>query len=240
VAKVATIPRKTNGMKYKEFEKIISQPRLNRYLVACNGKSKKAMTLYRLNLRLSHELFTTISCFEVTLRNAIDQHYQAIYGADWLRDAVQTGGMFDNRGCRFTTSTIQEVVTSLGTQYAHSRVVAGLGFGFWRYLFAQNQFQAGGRTLLRIFPAKPRSTVTTQYNQNYVFNRLAEINEIRNRIAHHEPICFRRGRAVKDTTFARQHYTLILQLFQWMSIDAPALLYGLDHINRVCSDIDAL
>ena len=68
----------------------------------------------------------------------------------------------------------------------------------------------------------------------------AQINEIRNRIAHHESICFLPGRPVKDTTFAHQHYGLILQLFQWMTINESALLYGLDHINRVCSDIDAL
>lgn len=30
------------------------------------------MTLYRKNLQLSRELFTIISCFEIALRNAID------------------------------------------------------------------------------------------------------------------------------------------------------------------------
>jgi len=27
---------------------------------------------------------------------------------------------------------------------------------------------------------------------------------------------------------------------QWMTIDEAALLYGLDHINTVCNEIDAL
>jgi hypothetical protein len=107
-------------------------------------------------------------------------------------------------------------------------------------LFAPNQYTVAGRTLLRIFPAKPRSTASVQYNQSYVFNQLFQLNEIRNRIAHHEPICFLPGRPVKDITYARQHHGLILQLFQWMTIDEAALLYGLDHINRVCADIDAL
>ncbi len=42
------------------------------------------------------------------------------------------------------------------------------------------------------------------------------------------------------SAYARQHYGLIMQLFQWMSIDESALLYGLDHINEVCNDIDKL
>ena len=63
-------------MKYTEFEKTISQPRMSRYLLACNGNTKKAMTLYRLNLRLSQELFTIICCFEIALRNAIDAQYK--------------------------------------------------------------------------------------------------------------------------------------------------------------------
>jgi hypothetical protein len=131
-------------------------------------------------------------------------------------------------------------LTKLNHRYTHSKLVAELGFGFWRYMFASHQFNATGRTLLRIFPAKPTSTPAIQYNHTYVFNQLMQLNDIRNRIAHHEPICFTPGHPAKDTQYVRQHYTLILQLFQWMSIDVAALLYGLDHINSVCNDVDAL
>ena len=72
------------------------------------------------------------------------------------------------------------------------------------------------------------------------FKQLAAINEIRNRIAHHEPICFIPSKPIKNTTYARNHYILILQLFQWMQIDEAALLYGLDHITSVCNEIDSL
>ena len=61
-------------MNYFDFEKAMSPARLNRYLVACNNDATKVLTLYRLNLKLSQELFTIIGCFEVTLRNAIDRH----------------------------------------------------------------------------------------------------------------------------------------------------------------------
>ena len=40
-------------MEYKEFERIMSKKRMERYLTACNGDTRKAMTLYRYNLHLS-------------------------------------------------------------------------------------------------------------------------------------------------------------------------------------------
>lgn len=227
-------------MLYSDFENIISSPRMNRYLHACNGSSRKAMTLYRKNLKLSQELFTIISCFEIALRNAIDVHYLDQFGNDWLRNAASKKGIFDNARCKMSFMTINDELRKLKHHYTHSKLVASLGFGFWRYLFSTHQYRAGGQTLLAIFSSRPKSTPTLQYNASYIFSELQKINELRNRIAHHEPICFRNGQAVIDTTSVRQHYTLILQLFQWMSIDESALLYGLDHILTVCNEIDRL
>jgi hypothetical protein len=72
----------------------MTNARMNRYLLACGGNSRKAMTLYRKNLQLSQELFTVISCFEVALRNAIDAQVTPSLGLDWLRDAARTWRCF--------------------------------------------------------------------------------------------------------------------------------------------------
>jgi hypothetical protein len=229
-------------MIFRDFENIVTSVRMNRYLAACTGNTAKAMTLYRINLRLSQELFTVVSCFEVALRNAIDKHCIANLGNDWLRNGALQGGagIFDNANCRLTAKNINDAVRELNIRYTHNKVVAELGFGFWRYMFAPYQYTATGRSLLAIFPAKPTSTATVQYNQSFVFNQLMQINDLRNRIAHHEPVCFQSGLPIKDSTYARQHYGLILQFFQWMSIDQSSLLYGLDHVNSICNQIDAL
>ncbi|WP_394337516.1 Abi family protein [Deminuibacter soli] len=218
----------------------MSSPRMNRYRNACAGQSKKSMTLYRQNLRLSQEMFTVISCFEIALRNAVDRHYTINLGFDWLRDSVTSGGKFNNARFRITIGIIKGALQELHAYYTHPKLVAKMDFGFWRYLFAPNQYRALGQTLLQIFPAKPISTSAVQYNAAYVFSELKKINNIRNRIAHHEPICFQPANPIIDTTYARQHYNLILQLFQWMNINEAALLYGLDHINAICNDIDNL
>jgi hypothetical protein len=227
-------------MKYFFFERIMSTQRINRYKLACANNTRKAMTLYRYNLYLSQELFTIISCFEIALRNAINNHYFSLLGNDWLQNVALPGGIFDNFACHKTANIINTAVSRLGVNYNHSKLISEMDFGFWRYLFAQPQYNAAGRTLLNIFPAKPRSTPIFQYNQRFLFNELEKINNLRNRLAHHEPVCFQLGHPIKSTIYARQHYELILQLFQWMQIDESALLYGLDHINVICNDIDAI
>ena len=125
-------------------------------------------------------------------------------------------------------------------RYTHFKLIAEMDFGFWRYLFSKPQFYAGGQSLLRIFPAKPRSTPTIQYNHKYVFNELGKINNIRNRIAHHEPICFSSINSGIDTTYVKQNYRLIKDMFSWMQIDEASLLYGLNHVNQIVQKIDNL
>ena len=229
-------------MKYTEIENIFSNARMSRYVVACGSNTKKAMTLYRLNLRLSQEFFTHISCFEISLRNAINDNCIQNTGNDWLRNEATTGsgGIFDNWNCRITAKNINDAVQKLNHSYTHNKLVAELGFGFWRYMFAQHQFSATGRILLRVFPAKPTSTPSIQYNHTFIFNQLALVNNLRNRIAHHEPVCFQINNPIKSTIYERQHYTVIQQLFQWMNIDSRSLLYGIDHISTICNQVDAL
>lgn len=107
-------------------------------------------------------------------------------------------------------------------------------------MFSLLQYRVTGRTLLNIFPNKNRSNRQIQYNHSYVFNELDKINTLRNRIAHHEPICFLLQQPVIDTGFILNEYQKIQTLFYWMGIESHSVLYGLDHINNVCHQIDAL
>lgn len=227
-------------MRYRQFEKIISSTRMNRYLSACNGNTKKAMTLYRHNLRLSQNLFTAISYFEISLRNSIDSQCCLRFGNDWLIDSIASGGIFDNYNCRTTSASIIEALQKLDQKYSHGKLVAELGFGFWRYLFARHQYLATGRTLLRVFPCRPSSSPIAQFNHVYIYDQLAHVNRIRNRIAHHEPICFQPNSVIKSTFYARQQYAILCRLFQWKAIDKNALLYGLDQVLHTCERIDRL
>lgn len=81
-------------MRYNEYEVAFSPARLSRYKAACGGDTRKAMTLYRYNVRLCQKFYAVLSVFEIILRNAIDRHFRAYYNdPNWIEHQLQTGGM---------------------------------------------------------------------------------------------------------------------------------------------------
>lgn len=229
-------------MRFHVFERVMSPKRMKRYLGACGGDKRKAQTLYRLNLRLSQEMFTVISCYEVALRNAIDSIMSVSMGQDWLRDAIQPGGILDNPRFLGTTRIMQKVYDELvkNGKYSCSKMLSSMEFGIWKYMYSAPQFRATGRRLLNVFPNKPKSSEQMQYNNLFFFNELDAINRLRNRIAHHEPICFLQDQEIISTEHLKNCHNRIHTLLSWMGIDASALLYGLDHVKKIAHQIDLL
>lgn len=215
---------------------------MDRYLTACGSDTRKAMTLYRYNLQISQEMFTIVSCFEVALRNAIDRKLTDNLGENWLRDSILPDGVFTEPILRKTRDIIAFAHRKLtqSHSYSHPKLLAEMEFGIWKYMFSPIQYRVTGRNLLAIFPNKPRSSREMQYNQTYIFNELDKVNSLRNRIAHHETICFATNTSTIDTSYVINIYSKIKTLFSWMDIDSNSLLYGLDHINRVCAQINQL
>ena len=169
----------------------MSSKRMSRYLNACGGDKRKAQSLYRLNLRLSQEMFTVISCYEVALRNAIDRIMTASFGSDWLRDAILPGGFFDNPHFSGTAHIMHK---------------------------AYNELIANGK---------------------YSCSKMLSAR-LRNRIAHHEPVCFLHDQETISTAYLQNCYSRILRLFSWMDIDSKSLLYGLDHVLSLSQRIDLI
>lgn len=226
-------------MRYNEFEDTISPKRMQRYVLACGNDTRRAMTLYRYNLKLSQEMFTLISCFEVSLRNKINKEMVANFGNDWLRDFILPGGRFDtDPRVDGTRKIIKKAYEGLirSHNYSHTKLLAEMEFGVWKFMFNNVQYRIANRCLLNIFPNKPTSTAQHQYDNTFVFNDLKVINTIRNRIAHHEAICFGNPVCI-DTQGVLDCYARIMRLFHWMNINANTLLYGLDHVGQVSSRI---
>ena len=119
-------------------------------------------------------------------------------------------------------------------------MLSAMEFGVWKYMFSATQYRATGKRLLGAFPNKPKSSVLIQYNNQYIFNELDAVNRLRNRIAHHEPVCFLQDSETISTAHLRDCYVRIMTLFSWMGIDAKSLLYGLDHVRVITDKIDSL
>ena len=229
-------------MRYKDFEQIISEERLSRYVEACGGDTRRAMTLYRYNVELAQTVFAIIGFFEVALRNAINNHLTARLGKDWLKDSSSIGGIFNIPNAHKTCGIIGNAYRRLYRDglYSHTKLLAEMEFGVWKYMFSPVQYRQTGRDLLRIFPNRPRSSAQAQYNPSYIFNELDKINTLRNRIAHHEPICFPVQGDRIYTGYIRNEYQKMRILLDWMGIESNEFLFGLDHVNRVCDKIERL
>lgn len=214
---------------YQLHEKLLSTPRLGRFLTATQGNKSQAVRLYKYNLRLSQSLFGTISMLEIALRNAIDKHYQQqLNQPDWLKHSSQPSGLFNdpslrNHAGRFEQAEkVNSTIIALRKHYSHDKLVAGLSFGFWRFMFSGIQFKVFGNTLLQIFPNRPKGI-----NQKNIYQKLTDINNLRNRIAHHEPICFDVNNK-PSILYSQRHFQDILELLEWLGYPSKQILSGLE------------
>lgn len=83
-------------MKYREYEVAFSSARMNRYKTACGGDTRKAIQLYRCNVRLCQKYYSVVGIFEVVLRNAVDRHYRLRFNdVDWIVHQLQSGGFLE-------------------------------------------------------------------------------------------------------------------------------------------------
>ncbi len=216
-------------MKNQDIERAFSRPRFGRFVVACNGDKEAGLSLYKTNIRLSFKMFAVISVFEVALRNAVDGHYKIRFGEQWLNDQLQPSGFLTARGCEKSRENVVNTIIKMGPDYSHDKAVADLGFPFWKSLFASKEFMAGKSTLLSIFINKPHGEA---YNQTYVFNQLGLVNDIRNRIAHHDPICFFPKSNMVSLEPTLKAYDSMKELLKWLSFDPDEILAGVDFVGE--------
>lgn len=229
-------------MDYSNFLGAVSSERFSRYLSACAGNRAKAIMLYRLNQRLSREMFSIVSCLEVGLRNKIDSILAVSLGTDWLRDSILPGGIFDQPSTQKTKKIIDKVYQEIISKghYAPSKLLSKMEFGIWKYMYAGPQYTSTGRVLLQVFPNKPKSTKLNRYDNTFIFGELNDINELRNRIAHNEPICFVPNTTTKSSEYAIAQYDKLFRLLAWMGINSKPILKHLVHVKTICRIIDIL
>lgn len=219
-------------MDFKTSQKLYSVPRMRKYLNACAGDKRKTMRLYRYNLILCQRFYGVLNLFEVMLRNAINDHYAAYYSdADWIVSQAATGKLLE-----YNKDEI--IQTEIGYRrrgiYNNDKMVASLTMGFWTKLFSKKRYKRGGKSLLQIFPNKKKGK-----NQADVYKDLTHIREFRNRIAHHEPICFN-GSGSVSSTFARNHYWLICEYIGYMGQNPSNVTQWVEKPDGILDKIDDL
>lgn len=219
-------------MKYNEFISLLSEARMSKYKNVSGGNKVRTIQLYHHNLKLSQRMFGVIGMFEVILRNAIYNHYKAKYSdTEWIVEQASVNKLLEHEA-----SEIYRVKNDFMRKgvYSPDKMVASFSFGFWTYFFTRRNYKVGGKTLLQIFPNRRKGL-----RQIDVYNDLTLIRELRNRIAHHEPICFDSNRSL-STEYVRRLYSLTRTYIEYMGYDPDKVLKIVEKPDGVLRDIDAL
>ena len=206
-------------MKYEKYEIALSVPRIGKYRLACKGDKNKALILYRYNIKLCQRFYGVLGVLEVVLRNAINEHFKKqLSDNEWLITQSFSGFLFN-----YQESIIKERDKLLSnSKYTHDKLVASLSMGVWTFMFSRNCYKNSGKTLLQIFPNKIHGL-----NQKDIYNDLDKIRVFRNRIAHHEPLCFD-SLGIINLDYAENIYKLIIRYIEFLGYASNELLFGVE------------
>ena len=175
----------------------LGTPRFSRYVSFCAGDRARALELYEWNVALGQALMRDIAHFEIALRNVYDRAFDSRWnGSDhWLLDpaspvvmpiwrirkdkfGLKRGSDDNYQNRRSVDSAIKKCG---GASATPGRVMAELGFGFWSHLTTASHEKSIWVPYLH--HAYPTSTRRADIDRV-----IGNINVVRNRIAHHEPV----------------------------------------------------
>lgn len=222
-----------------ELKTLLSSARLEPYRQAVPRHTDEgALKLYLWNADISSALYTDIAFVEVVLRNAIDTSLRTLFGRDhWYWDPV--AGDFIAELSDRSINGLRTAHSWLGKTapidtYSPGKVVAELTFGFWAGLPEAGGPRGGHNgpfidygTTLWLPTGHVGEGVRfafrglAQPSRRLAHRHVSLVAEIRNRIAHHEPIFAglrRKGSQVTDPLISLgEVHENLLELAGWLS-----------------------
>lgn len=166
----------------------LSAQRASTYVAAAGGDTVRAVALYGWNARIAAALMVPAHFAEVTTRNAVSDALTSLYGSKWpwnetLRNSLPNPG-------RPAFSPRQNLVATAGRQPSTGKVIAELKFVFWASMFTSRHDTRIWEPLIHsLFPNS--YGLTSGQLRSRIHGDLEIIRQLRNRIAHHEPIITR-------------------------------------------------
>jgi hypothetical protein len=165
-----------------KLEARLSKSRLAPYIVAAKGDQAFAMKMYLWNARLSKAFLFPLQVVEVAVRNSINEVLAAHFkNTDWIK--VLPFQLTSQSMQSYNTSGVR--LRRVNPNPSSDDIVAALTFDFWSNLFRVEYDSLWNTPSLlgRVFPLMP-----SNFRRSDIQDRVARINWLRNRIAHHETI----------------------------------------------------
>lgn len=210
-------------MQQDELIGLFSATRLASYRKDGEG-SAQGFTRYQWNLRLSEAMLPALHYLEILLRNRVDKVIARHYGADWLLRLPPALRLTEEDRDRITRHA-QRFRRERGRNATHHDMLAQMTFGFWCAFFHKRYdplLWHRKHALATVFPDLLRAHCT----RRYIEPRLQQVKELRNRIAHHEPV-WNRSPSIADT------HALCHELIAAIAPDALAKLEEIDRFPGV-------
>ena len=171
----------------------LTEERLGSYLYATEHDPRAAIRLYDWNVLASGALLEDIARLEVIFRNGADvalvdyQHNRKPKDNRGPEEWYRSHDLFTQRGVALINAARRRATRS-GQPERHGKVIAELNFGFWRFLCAKTYLTSlWVPALARAFPHHHRAPNPRAVRAD-VDDRMERLHNLRNRIAHHEPI----------------------------------------------------
>lgn len=189
------------------LEAALTVDRLSTYVNVANTK-EAALELYVWNTEVSAAFYGPLQALEVTTRNAFHDQLTRAYGVTWWDDPK--AGLTPQ--ARQHVQDARDKLRRENKPVTPSRIVAELSFGFWERLLTIGPRHSRvnyDSTLWR--PALYKAFPNVRTSRHNAHRPLPPLRNLRNRIAHHEPIF---GRNLADD------HQLILDVLGWMNTEA--------------------
>jgi Abi-like protein len=219
---------------FERLERTISPYRFRRY-VRETQTQEEAISLYLWNIALCESLYPTLNFFEIALRNTLHRAFTETHSQDvrWFMDPLFLKPHHQEQVAKALQSLREQrkPVDPLGNNQAFplepERVVAELNLGFWVNL-CSDAYAGTSINGHLIFPyvinkAFPRASRRAR-EHHYLYPRLKEQMNLRNRIFHHEPIYHWRNLS--------EIHASLYDLLSWIEPEQIYILQAIDRFKK--------
>jgi len=218
-----------NSVDFNILNSTFSKARIYPYFEE-NDTAEHVLKKYHTNLILSEALIPSLHYFEICFRNRIDHVIKKYYTHDWLIN-VPSKLLLSVEDMNKINKISSKIRKKNKREPSHDDVVAQMSFGFWCSFFHRKYdplIWHRKDALKIIFPNISR----VQRKRNVIESRIFIIKEIRNRIAHYEPIWIKNHR-----NLALEAHRVCCELIHEMSHEAANMLTMIDKFNDVYQKI---
>jgi hypothetical protein len=183
------MPRDFSAQEQLSIPTTLSTPRFATYLAACNNDTHAALRLYGWNARVASAFLFPLHLFEICVRNAVANAASATYSANWPWVANFERSLPRPYHPHFSPhQELLKVRSRHGNPQSTGKVIADLKFAFWVSMFTLRHESRLWRPHIKTeFPNAPAG-MTVQQLRIRIYAVSDNVRQLRNRIAHHEPI----------------------------------------------------